>query len=435
MTRSGWEVETGDDPPVEDGKRALAYRADDGALALYNDYERFRSIVRTPKAPGAGGVRPAPVPGAHALAEAAEVAGYGTFTFPYGPISAGVPEAGKFEVRTYGERVLGLVPVGGFKSRSVPASVVGLPVADAGLRVERIAGNLSASHVSAFLAAVESAEGRPVPTAELYVRALAQELQRLYNHVRQIARVAEAAAQNVGLAQMHALGEEILRLQGSVFGHRWMFGALLPGGPARRVEPADRDRIEHALGRIEAEFGALWSLLLESRTFVDRLQSTAPLSKEAAISSGAVGPTLRASGVGWDDRLRAPTPPYTDLFVSLPNETAGDALARILVRGAEIQASLVILEQLFDRWPAEESITEAPESPLGPGRGIARVEAPNGDLVYDVTVADGRIRRLQFRSPSTANWPAFALSMQDAVFTDFHFAFESFGLVFAETDG
>ena len=33
-----------------------------------------------------------------------KVEGYGVFTFPYGPVTYGVPEAGGFRLVTYGER-------------------------------------------------------------------------------------------------------------------------------------------------------------------------------------------------------------------------------------------------------------------------------------------------------------------------------------------
>lgn len=432
MTRLAWRVEPRDAPGS--GERALAFRPDDGAFELYNDYLEGVAVLRPgPFGPAPGSARSAD--GTRPLAPEASIDGYGTFTFPYGPISMGVPEAGRFDLRTYGERILAVSPVGGFKARHIAEGALGLTVEDAALRVERTAGSVSASHVAAFLAAAEAAEGRGVPTPELFVRVLAQELQRIYNHLRLIARIAEAASQNVGLSQTHALGEEVLRLQASIFGHRWLFGALLPGGPARHLDARDRRAAASRLDRIASEFDALWELFLESRTFIDRIQSTGPLSRADVVRGGAVGPTLRASGVGWDDRLRVPTLPYLDLFVALPNESAGDALARVLVRGAEIRASRLILEQLFDRWPAEGGPPEPPAAPLAPGRGLARVEAPSGDLVYDVTIADHRIRALGVRTPSQANWPVFAASLRDAVFTDFHFDFESFGLLFAETDG
>ncbi len=441
MTPSAEETAGAAVLPTRDAERALAYVAADGAFALYNDYRAKVSVLeRDPPIPPTeepaltwrgGAAAGAPRP----LGPTPVVEGYGVFTFPYGPVSMGVPEAGKFAVRTYGERVLSLEPLGGFKSRGIGTSVVGQPVEDAALRIERMAGNFSASHVAAFLAAADSALGREVPEVELWTRGLAQELQRVYNHLHVIARVAEAASQNVGLAQTHALAEEILRVQGAVFGHRWLFGALLPNGPARRLDAPDRSRTSRELDRLSDEFEALWELFLESRTFVDRIQATGSIDRAEAIRWGAVGPTLRACGVDWDDRLRVPAHPYTDLFVALPRETGGDALARVAVRAAEIRASFLLLEQLLDRWPRSTTKTVAPAPPVGPGRGIGRVEAPSGDLVYDVRVAEDRVAALGFRSPSQANWPLFAHGMQGAVFTDFHFAFESFGLVFAETDG
>jgi Ni,Fe-hydrogenase III large subunit len=440
VRRPSWRVEPA---PLEVGEatgRALAYVPDDDRFALYNDYGEGVSVLTTtpPRADEGGPAalwRTNGPPRPRALAPTTEVDGYGIFTFPYGPVSMGVPEAGRFDVRTYGERVLNLVPVGGFKSRRIRDAVVGRPVFDAALLIERMAGNFSASHVSAFLEAAESAEAKEHPTLEGWVRGLAQELQRIYNHLHVIARVAEAASQNVGLAQTHALAEEVLRVQGAVFGHRWLFGALLPGGPARRLDVADRRRLSERLGRLAAAFEELWLLFLESRTFVDRIQSTCPVARSEAIRWGAVGPTLRASGVAWDDRLRIPVAPYNDLFVPVPHEPGGDALARVATRAEEVRASFLILEQMLDRWTTAGGGSEPAGPAVMPGRGIGRVEAPSGDLVYDVRVTAGKVDALQLRSPSHANWPVFAAGMRDAVFTDFHFAFESFGFAFAETDG
>jgi Ni,Fe-hydrogenase III large subunit len=439
VTRTPWRVAN---PSTLAVSRELtrAYLPNDRAFELVNDYESGEAILVTPGAVPAPTTeipatlvgpaeRPAPV------VTTARVEGYGVFTFPYGPISMGVPEAGRFDIRTYGERILSLTPVAGYKSRRICESVVGRSVEDAALVVERMAGNFSAAHVAAFLGAAESAEGIAILATQAWARAVGQELQRIYNHLHVLARVAEAASQNVGLAQTHALAEEVLRLQGRTFGHRWLFGAFLAHGPARRLDGADRQQLDTDLRVLSGQFERLWTLFLESRTFVDRIQATCTLLRQDAIRGGAVGPTLRACGVAWDDRLRVPSAPYHDLFVALPHESAGDALARVVVRSEEIRSSLLVLEQMLERWPASIATTEPADSRVGDDRAIARVEAPSGDLVYDVTVRDGRVADLGFRSPSQSNWPLFAAGMRDAVFTDFHFAFESFGLVFAETDG
>jgi Ni,Fe-hydrogenase III large subunit len=433
----------GETPEPSDAslRRSVAYRASDGSFVLYNDYDRGRGEIKhvppeSESAATSGPSNPATEPhGPHPLSPREHVEGYGVFTFPYGPISMGSPEAGRFDVRTYGERVLALTPMGGFKSRRILEAVVGRSIPDAALQIERMAGPFSAAHVAAFLAASESADGTIIPRREQWVRALAQETQRIHNHLRVVARVAEAASQNVGTAQTQALAEEVLRLQGHAFGHRWLFGALLPGGPRRRLDLADRRALQSRFVKLGSRFAELWDLFLESRVFLDRLQTTCPVRREEAIRGGAVGPTLRAAGVAWDDRLRVPVPPYTDLFVELPRENEGDALARVLVRVEEIRSSLLLLDQLLDRWPSSEAAGEPPAEPVQPHRGVARVESPSGDLVYDVTLEAARIVRVGYRSASHANWPLFSLGMRGAVLTDFHFALESFGLWFAETDG
>jgi Ni,Fe-hydrogenase III large subunit len=441
VTSIPWKVVPPSDLERPTTDRAPAYRPADGAFALFNDYAAGVALLAEGPVPLPSD-SPFPLwersgrPGPRPLAPGQTIEGYGVFTFPYGPVSMGVPESGRFDVRTYGERILDLAPVGGFKSRRIGASVVGCSVADAALRVERTAGHVAAAHAAAFLAAVESALGLPVPREELWVRALAQELSRIYNHVHGLARVAEASSQNVGLAQAHSFAEEVLRLQGRHFGHRWLFGAFLPGGPTRHLEPSDRRTLGGTLASLSEDFDELWELFLQSRIFVDRIQTTCPVPRARAVEWGAVGPTLRACGVGWDDRLRVPQPPYNDLFLALPRETEGDALARVVVRAEEVRASFLLLEQMLDRWPLDAGATERPPPPVAPRRGIGRVESPGGDLVYDVTVSeDGRIAALGRRTASDANFPVLALGLREAVFTDFHFALESFGLSFAETDG
>jgi Ni,Fe-hydrogenase III large subunit len=428
------------DPPPRARERSLTYVDADLSLALRTDYESRETLLERPaqltvEEIGILELWQTTKGHPHRIPVGESVEGYGVFTFPYGPVTMGVPESGAFDLRTYGERVLEIVPEVGYKHRGVAAALVGRSVPDALLRVERFAGNFSASHGAAFLRAVEIAEGIEVPESELWTRALAQELQRVYNHLHLIARIAEAASQNVGVAQAHALAEESLRLTARTFGHRWAFGALASGNPLRRLGPDDRRALGSRLRELDREFVSLWELFLSSRTFIDRIQSTATVSRADALRWGAVGPTLRASGVAWDDRLRAPTPPYTDLFVPLAQEGSGDALARVLVRQEEVRSSLLLLDQILDRWSSMRGGESAPPAPVEPGRGIARLEAPSGDLVYDVRISDGRVRSVGVRTPSQANWPLFALGMRGGVFTDFHFALESFGLVFADTDG
>ncbi len=354
--------------------------------------------------------------------------------FPYGPVTFGLFEAGRIDLETPGERVVAVHPRAGYKHRAIDRTVVGRRPLEALPWIERRVGPASVAHAMTFLAASESALGHPVPEQELWLRALGAELQRIHVHLGHIGRSVEAAGQPVGTAQFAALAEEARRAMGRWGGHRWLFGLLDPDYPFRRLERSDLRSLAAEVASLRRRFDRLWELARGTRIYIDRLQSTAVLDRAIAQALGAVGPVARGSGVGWDDRVDDPIPPYDLLDLHPAVEIEGDALARISVRAREIQQSAELVEQMVDRWPGRLGQVD-PRPGVAPDRGWARSESPEGDLVYDVTLREGRIAALCLRTASAANWPAFAEALRGSVFTDFHFAWESFGLSFAETDG
>lgn len=369
-----------------------------------------------------------------------KVEGYGVFEFPYGPVSSGVPEAGAFKLVTYGERVLKVVPRINFKKRGVEQAVLGKLPQDALLLVERSAGTFSASYSTCFATAVEGALSVDVPSKAKWTRAAAIELERIYNHLNVFGRLAEAASQNVAAAQTYALREAVLRLNSRYFGHRYLFGINTIGGIRYDLTKEDRANLVNEVRNVAGEFSKLVEYFLTSRIFLDRLQGTAKLSRSDAIRLGSVGPPARGSGLQWDDRLTYPIEPYEDIYVNLETESGEDTMARTMVRVKEISSSTIALRELLDRMPGDRA--QAKISQVRPSHGdgpddfsFCRIESPSGDLVQVVQVnSRGRVSNLHIRPASLVNWLPFAKSLQGNVFTDFQFAYESFGLSFADSD-
>ncbi len=369
-----------------------------------------------------------------------KVEGYGVFAFPYGPVTWGVPEAGGFKLLTYGERVVKVVPQVNFKKRGVEKRALGSRPEDALLLVERTAGNFSASYSTCFVTAVENALRLAVPSQAKWTRAVAIELERIYNHLYIFGRLAEAATQNVANTQTNALRERVLRLNAKYFGHRYLFGFNRVGGVSADLSKQDRKELRNSVELLTKEFAELVQYFLASRVFLDRLQTTARLSKEDALALGAVGPCARGSGVAWDDRLTYPFEPYNDVFVNIETDTGGDTMARTMVRINEIQTSTIVLGELLDRMPSDgvgpRERSEGPGSEPDPNDfSFCRVESPSGDLIHVVQLdPNGRISNLHIRPASLVNWLPFSKSLENNVFTDFQFAFESFGLCYADSD-
>ncbi len=93
-------------------------------------------------------------------------------------------------------------------------------------------------------------------------------------------------------------------------------------------------------------------LLNRNRIFVDRTQGVGILSKEEAINRGATGPVARASGVTRDLRKDEPYLAYADFDFQVCCARGGDCYARYLVRMAEMEESLKIIEQAIENLPS-----------------------------------------------------------------------------------
>jgi Ni,Fe-hydrogenase III large subunit len=371
------------------------------------------------------------------LEHGSKIEGYGVFTFPYGPVTSGIPEAGGFKLITYGERVLKVIPLINFKKRGVENSVVGKDPSDALLYIERSAGNFAASYSTCYVTAVEECLGLGATRQAKWTRAIAIELERIYNHLQVFSREAEAASQNVATFQTAALKERVHRLNSKYFGHRYLFGLNRIGGV--NVDVSDREKRRElflSVREITREFSKLVEYFLSSRIFLDRLQNTAKLERKRALALGAVGPAARGSGIDWDDRVSYPIEPYDEVFVDISTENGGDAMARIMVRIGEVTASVTELQQLLDKMPNDGAVHKmnAPVK-VDSEFSLCRIESPSGDLIQAVKVdKDGRIGKLHIRPASLANMQSFAKSLEGNVFTDFQFSFESFGLNFADCD-
>jgi formate hydrogenlyase subunit 5 len=366
----------------------------------------------------------------------AHLEGEGVFTLPYGPVRSGVFESVQFLVETPGEDIPHLRARVYHKHRGLEVRFEGMSPADGVLVAERAEGVASVAHAMAFSHAVESLstdDGRDgVPQAALLVRLVHAELERVANHLDSTIRHTEAAGQAVAYARLTWHKERIMRLRGELSGHRFGRGVVVPGGvagPPALAPKAAGDR----LAPIETDLRSDIQLLVSTSSFIDRLRATGVLSPEVAASRGALGPVGRASGSDEDVRTYRPYGAYG--LIEMPehrHRDSGDALGRQLVRNEEMWGAFELcrraLEQLSEH-PVDGPWT-AGVAPVD-GTAWGWVEAPQGELLYLVTIEGGRLRRVKPRSASFHNLSLFADAFNGDIFTDFAFIEASFGLSIA----
>ena len=356
------------------------------------------------------------------------VTGYGMFTIPHGPVRSGVLESIEYLVETPGEAIPHLNMRVFYKHRGVQDRFAGMTPADAVLLAERTEGIASVAHALAFSHAIEQIAGCEPPITAQLVRVLHAELERIANHLDVAVRLADAAGLAVATARLALHKERVMRLVSRLCGSRFGRGVVVPGGvSAAPLLPPGQLRAE--IDRLAKPIAADAAALMATSSFLDRLRGTGPLTPERARQHGALGPIGKAAGFADDARLARPYDAYRGLALpSARSHVAGDALARLRVRWEEVDQSFRLLRQVADdlaeRAPDLYSVTFEPAT----GRAVGWSEAPQGEVLYDVSLAAGHITRCHPRSASFHNLVLMHEVFAGDILTDFPFIEASFGL-------
>jgi formate hydrogenlyase subunit 5 len=368
-------------------------------------------------------------PDDHALPR--HVDGYGLFTIPHGPVRSGVFESMEYLVETPGEAIPHLNMRIFYKHRGIAGRFAGAPVADGVLLAERAEGVASVAHALAYCHAIETIAGLAVPRPAALIRVIHAELERIANHLDAAVRLSDAAGLAVATARFAVHKERVQRLVSGLCGSRFGRGVVVPGGVAGPLGMAPADLIATA-GKLERVIDGDAESLMGTSSFLDRLRGTGPLTPDRARAHGALGPIGKASGYADDARSARPYDAYPLADVPPREHREGDALARLRVRWDEVAEAFTLVRhaaaEIDDRFP--ERILAPPPRPLPvpDGRAAGWAEAPQGEVLYDVTVAGGRIARCQPRSASFHNLVLMHEVFQGDILTDFAFIEASFGL-------
>jgi Ni,Fe-hydrogenase III large subunit/Ni,Fe-hydrogenase III component G len=356
------------------------------------------------------------------------------FEFPFGPVRQVGVESLYYGLVTSGEEVVDLYLFIWHKHRGVEWRLRGSTPREGLFFAERAEG-LSAVAVGwAFAAAAEAALGVAVPPAAARTRAVALELERLYNHAAAMAALCQATGLTVGQSAAEIALERLLRVNAAAFGHRYLFGVIEPGGTSRAP---DAGVLRRDLPAAYGEFRRAAEALLSTNSFVDRLEACGILTAEQARRLGLVGPVARATGLAADSRLDGRRPrsgsanggPYAEHPVTVVTADGGDVFARFQVMLGEAAESVRLIGEFLDTGTAAERTSLPP----GGGHGLGWAESSRGEVLAWVALdEDGRITRARLRPGSVRNWRGFDDACRSRnVFTDIPIIEASFWLTAA----
>jgi NADH-quinone oxidoreductase subunit D len=304
---------------------------------------------------------------------------------------------------------------------------------------------------TAYCLAVEKLLGitDQIPERANVIRVMLMELNRVSSHLVCLAtggmELGALTAMTVGLRER----EIVLELFELITGLRMNHAFIRPGGIAQDLPAGAEIKIREAIAKLRKNFKDTSDLLVDNSVWKARTEGVGYLDLTGCVALGITGPVLRSTGMPWDLRKSQPYCGYETYEFEVPTQTSCDAYGRFLIRLAEMNESLKIVEQCLDRlkpgpvmvedkkiaWPAQlavggdgqgnsldhikeimgesmealihhfKLVTEGFEVPAG--QVYQAVESPRGELGVHM-VSDGGTRpyRVHYRDPSFNNLQA-----------------------------
>jgi len=358
--------------------------------------------------------------------------GEGIFEIPVGPIHAGIIEPGHFRFNVAGERIITLEGKLFFTHKGVEKLVEGKTALGALPFIERISGDMSASHALAYVQAVEKISNCKITDRAAMLRSIISECERITMHIHDLANI---GGMGTGFSFIAANGfrikERMMQLSQEICANRFWRGIITIGGVSRDIESKDLDKILKVSTDAWKEIDRVVATALDSEGFLDRLQYTGELPEEAARAFGAVGLPARASNINRDVRKNHPYASYSEFPVKTITKKSHDVFARYRMRIKEIEQSIILLEKLIKEIPKENILVECQTVD---GFALGAVESWRGEIICALRIKNGVIDRCFPRDPSFCNWALFGIMGPGNIVPDFPLINKSLNLSYSGND-
>jgi len=217
-----------------------------------------------------------------------------------------------------------------------------------------------------YASAVEKLLGIDVTERCKYIRVIMSEISRISDHLTCVgASAMELGAFTVFLYMIKAR-EYLWELVEAVTGARLTISYGRVGGVKADLPEGFAERTLKAFKETREVLDEVHRLLTGNRIFMDRMVGVGALSREETIAYAITGPLLRAVGVGYDVRRAQPYYTYDRVEFEIPTQKDGDNYARYLVRMAEMEQSMRIVEQALAAIPAGPINVDFEGRPIDP---------------------------------------------------------------------
>jgi len=288
-----------------------------------------------------------------------------------------------------------------------------------------------------YCMAVEKLLGLTVPERGEYIRVITNELNRISSHLLWFGAYLLDLGAFTPIMYCFDDREHILDLLDRITGSRLTYCFYRFGGVPMDIDDDFVAGCRAFAKRLRSRWSDYDNLVTKNVIFINRARDVGLITRDQCVKYGITGPTLRGSGISYDLRKSEPYSAYPEFNFEIPIGTRGDIFDRYLVRLAEMEQSLRIIEQACDKLPNGPIMAEKVPKRIKPAVGevYQGVETARGEFgMYVVSQGDVKPYRIKLRTPSFANLSLFPELAVDTLVADLVAILGSIDVVIPEID-
>jgi ech hydrogenase subunit E len=322
---------------------------------------------------------------------------------PFGPQHPVLPEPVQLRFYVDEERIVDVLPNIGYVHRGIERAIELNDYRRNLYLCERICGICNIIHGQTYAGLIEKMTDTEIPLRAKYLRTIWAEVARLQSHLLWLGLFADAMGFESLFMKVWRDREIILELTEATNGHRIHMGTTAIGGVIKDMDEKLRGRYLADMSRLEKEVNDWSHVFYKDAAIREKTMGKGILPKADAVHLGAVGPTIRGSGIPQDVRTTG-YEAYGELEFKPVTRDGCDSYARTLVRMDEVYQSIGLIRQAIKQLPEGPILVKHDRFP--DGEAIYRTEQPRGEVFY-YGKGNGTIHleRCRIRTPTIPNIP------------------------------
>ena len=323
---------------------------------------------------------------------------------PFGPQHPVLPEPVHLRFVVDEDKIVDVVPNLGYVHRGIERACELNDYKRNIYLCERVCGICNYIHGMTYSEAIEKATDTEVPARAKYLRVIWSELGRLQSHLLWLGLFADAIGFESLFMQVWRDREVILTLNEKTNGHRIHLETNAIGGCRKDIDESLAKAYVDDLAVVREKMENLRPVFYRDSALRAKTEGRGILPKGKAAFLGAVGPTIRGSGIKQDMRMTGYEAYGALDFEPIVHE-GEDAYSRMLVRYDEVFQSFDLINEALREMPEGPVLNKNTKFPEGVA--IVRTEQPRGELFYYVEGnGTNKLQRCKIRTPTAANIPS-----------------------------